>query len=812
MTGRRRLHSHQVEAVDAAVRALQISSDAEVAEEGLRVQVIAATGAGKSLIAVSVAQELRAGRVLVLVPTLDLLAQMAAVWRESGRGGAMVGVCSLRGDEAVGLRCTTDAGELSAWLEGRERVTVFATYAALGLGVLERAHAQGVGGWDLVVVDEAHRTSGAAGKAWGAVHDNGKVPALRRVYMTATPRLWEVPEADGQQGVGRESARVVASMDDEAIFGPVVYRLSLSDAIDRGIVAPYQVVCVDIEDPQLQAVQLLGGQARTDAVRGARLAALQTAVLKTAAEQRLARLLTFHYRTSEAEAFASGLPAVAKALWASDRELYPEPGTVWAEWLYGEHKPLHRRRVLEEFSSGTTAEGAVIERAVLASVRVLGEGVDTKNCDAVVFADVRGSTVDIVQAVGRALRMQPGEGKTASLVVPVFLGPGEEPDEMLASRAYGELVKVLTALRAHDTEAVEQLAAPQAASRRGPESAAGPGGAVSGPAQGLLTFSTPRDPAALAAFISLRVLKPETQFWRRGLQAALAYRGDHGDLRVPYGHRSPDGFPLGVWIAEQRRAYARGGLEDERVRQLDELGMIWSHRDVAFDEGLAAARAWAREHGHLLAPTDAVWQAYPVGVWLKNQRAAARRADEQRRHRQMAGGEPSAGGGQLSRERRRALDAIDPAWCPAWSVAWQRCFRLARTHHTGGSPLPEESGELVVQGEDLGRWARGQREEWDTLLPAQQWLLREVLGLTPLPQQPAAALRRSRAEMWAASLAAARQYQQREGHLDVPRGHTETVDGIQYALGVFIANNRSRRAKLAPERIEELTDLGMRWS
>ncbi|WP_406301161.1 DEAD/DEAH box helicase family protein [Streptomyces sp. NBC_00885] len=126
---------------------------------------------------------------------------------------------------------------MSAWLEGRERVTVFATYAALGLGVLERAHAQGLGGWDLVVVDEAHRTSGAAGKAWGAVHDNGKVPALRRVYMTATPRLWEVPEADGERdtrGEGREAARVVASMDDEAIFGPVVYRLSLSDAIDQG--------------------------------------------------------------------------------------------------------------------------------------------------------------------------------------------------------------------------------------------------------------------------------------------------------------------------------------------------------------------------------------------------------------------------------------------------------------------------------------------------------------------------------------------------------------------------------------------------
>lgn len=163
-----------------------------------------------------------------------------------------------------------------------------------------------------------------------------------------------------------------------------------------------------------------------------------------------------------------------------------------------------------------------MERCVPASVRVLGEGVDTKNCDAVVFADVLGSTVDIVQAVGRALRMQPGEGKTASLIVPVFLSPGEEPDDMLSSRSYEGLTKALTALRAHDTDAVEQLATPQAASRRrsAPSGAAGGGhgelGGVSAPASGLLSFSAPRDPAQLAAFISLRVLQPESEFWRRG--------------------------------------------------------------------------------------------------------------------------------------------------------------------------------------------------------------------------------------------------------------------------------------------------------
>ncbi len=92
----------------------------------------------------------------------------------------------------------------------------------------------------------------------------------------------------------------------------------------------------------------------------------------------------------------------------------------------------------------------MVEKCFLCSVKVLGEGVDTKNCDSVYWADVRGSMPDLVQAVGRALRMQPGEGKMASLVVPFLLGPGETADNMLTSRAFGGLAKLLEALRAHD--------------------------------------------------------------------------------------------------------------------------------------------------------------------------------------------------------------------------------------------------------------------------------------------------------------------------------------------------------------------------
>ncbi|MFE1341563.1 Helicase associated domain protein [Streptomyces sp. NPDC058733] len=799
---------------------------------GTSQQVIAATGSGKTLIGIESARRLSARRVLVLVPTLDLLTQMAGAWRRAGRHGAMVGVCSLRAEESHGVPCTTDPAELVEWTRDLDVVTVFATYASVGLGILQRAHGGGLPVFDLMIIDEAHRTSGDAGKPWGAVHDQQQIPAVRRLYMTATARVWE---ADGG------SPRLVASMDEDSpVFGPVAYKLKLSDAIRLGIVAPYQVLCLDIRDPHVWA-RLSEGDAASDAVRGARLAAIQAGLMRAAAEERFRRVLSFHSRVGEAEAMAAGVRETAARLAVEEPEVFPPAERVWADWLFGEHPPAHRRMVLDEFASDFlgeyAAEGQDVPAAlrVLSSVRVLGEGVDTAECDAVLFADARGSMVDIVQMVGRALRMHPGHGKLATLIVPVFLGPDENPDEMLTSGAYGTLAKVLTALRAHDTETIEALADPRVRSGRpqpemeedqGAEDDGqaeveedGEAALVSGRAAGLVRFAEDRDPAALAAFVRLRVIDPEGAYWRRGIEAASRWLRETGasELRVPYMFVTPQSWgaagnhPLGRWLADQRRYYAAGTLEAERVVELEGLGMVWSVWETAWAEGLAVARSYAAAHSHLLPPTSAVWEGYPIGRWVKNARDAARRT---RLHaeRRAAGETGVSAAGELSQARMEALDEIDPGWAPEWEIGWQRCFRLTLARMQAGGALPQAAGEVIVQGEDLGAWARAQRAGWDKLLPAQQWLLESVLGLEPLPEEEAAQpVRRSQNERWAANLAAARQYHAREGHLNVPRKAIEVVDGTEIKLGAFVDNARRRAERLAPERRAELDVLDMRW-
>ncbi|MFF1725434.1 DEAD/DEAH box helicase [Streptomyces sviceus] len=837
------LRPHQVEAVDNVVRFLGTPPGGQMSPEGLRTQVIAATGSGKSLIAAESARRLSARRVLVLVPTLDLLTQMAGAWRRAGRSGAMVGVCSLRAEESQGLPCTTDPDELVEWLRGLEVVTVFATYASVGLGVLQRAHAAGLGVWSLMVVDEAHRTSGDGLKPWAAVHDQAQLPAERRLYMTATPRVWE---AEG------ERPRMVASMEDGSpVFGPVAYKLTLSEAIGRGIVAPYQVLCLDIRDPDLHAA-LTSEAPGSDAVRGARLAAVQTGLMRAAVEERFRRVLSFHSRVGEAEAMAALVPATAARLAADDPDAYPPAGQVWAQWLYGEHAPGHRRQVLDEFASeflsGPDFEGRDVraELRVISSVRVLGEGVDTAECDAVLFTDARGSMVDIVQMVGRALRLNPDHGKLATLIVPVFLGPDEDPNELLTSDAYNSLSKVLGALRAHDAQTIEALADPRLRNSRPAEGDGEMGElsedetgqddvgedegeevqeqdvvpAVGAAAARVLRFSEERDPAALTQFVRLRVIDPEGAYWRRGIEAATRWlrETEASELRVPFTYVTPEawgagigGHPLGAWVADQRRYYRDGTLDASRVTELEQLGMVWSVHASAWDAGLAVARDYAAVHGHCLPGTTVVWDGFALGTWLKNQRAAARRARENALRR--ANGETGLSNtGELSEERMEALSEVDLGWCPQWEISWQRCYRLALAHVQAGGALPARAGEVIVQGEDLAVWVAAQRAGWDRLMPAQQYLL-ETIGIEPAGGDEAVRpVRRSQDELWERNMAAARQFHAREGHLQVPRQHREDVDGELLGLGSFISNARRRAAKLSPERRAQLADLGLQWA
>ncbi|MFD7596298.1 Helicase associated domain protein [Kitasatospora sp. NPDC059812] len=549
---------------------------------------------------------------------------------------------------------------------------------------------------------------------------------------------------------------------------------------------------------------------RSEEIRGQRLGALQAAMLHTMAQHGLQTMITFHHRTIEAQAFAEGLPAVAAKLHAGDPEFYPE--RVWADWLKGEHAGERRQRVLAEF-------GRSARRAVLAQCRVLGEGVDIRAVDSVALLDPKGAPHDIVQAVGRALRQKPGQGKLASLIVPVFLKEGEQPQDMFTSGSYRPLVNVLQALRAHDEEAVELLAIPQVEQTNVVEPSMDIG---SEPQEGeeesrmLLRFSAPRDPVMVARWVSFNVIDTERQDWVRGWSAAEKYYRREGHLRVPFDHREAaregleyaKAYPLGHWVSEQRKAYAAGLMEGKRVERLEALGMVWDPLDAAWEENLAACRVYFDHHGTLAAPRTATALDKPVGQWLSNQRRPG-----------VLNGRP---------DRVEALAGIDPDWNPAWPLDWQRHYAAVTECVQGGAQPADLLPGVTVHGLDVGRWLERQRQHivWHGLMDAQQQRLAQF-GVQPLAApagagegqgKGAAGGRKTGGKVSAfdRGLAALARYRERTGSVTVPRQHVEEIPGgdggtVEVKLGVWISNTKSRRAKLTGEQLDQLAALGLDW-
>ncbi|MEU9537006.1 Helicase associated domain protein [Streptomyces sp. NPDC048213] len=901
------LREHQVDQRSAFRKWVGFPARSPVPPQGARGTIVSATGSGKTITAAACALESFAdGRILVMVPTLDLLAQTAQAWRAVGHRAPMVAVCSLENDPvlgALGVRTTTNPVQLALWA-GKGPVVVFATYASLvdrediddpesqrkvrgpleaALAGGERLYGQRMDGFSLAVVDEAHSTAGDLGRPWAAIHDNQRIPADFRLYLTATPRILAAPRP--RKGADEEVEIATMSDDSEGTYGAWLpgAELGLSEAIEREILAGFEIDVLEIRDPS----PVLGET--EEARRGRRLALLQAALLEHAAAHNLRTVMTFHQKVEEARAFADKLPETAAELYmndASDEDLakaealpassidaefyeleagrHVPPDRVWSAWLCGDHLVTERREVLRQFANGIDATGHRVHRAFLASCRVLGEGVDItgeRGVDSICFADTRGSQVEIVQNIGRALRLnRDGSTKVARIIVPIFLEPGEDPTDMVASSSFRPLVAVLQGLRSHDAHLVEQLASRALTSgkrqihvqRDEDGQIVGAGREKNGDGEdqehegdtdaaaesALLHFSSPRDAATISAFLRTRVYRPESLVWLEGYQALIRWRKENeitGLHAVPYDVEVEVGvtksFPLGRWVHQQRKSRRARELDPHREELLDapEAGMVWEPGEEAWEAKLAALRSYRRAVGHLAPRQDAVWDdptgtgPVPIGQYMANLRRK---------------GAKNGLGKDPDRAATRAaqLAAIDKDWNCPWPLDWQRHYRVLADLVDADGHLPHIAPGVIFEGDDIGTWRWRQQEPgtWAQLTPEQRERL-EALGVrgaafpvaaaapAELRPGPTTALKGpkkpgSKAEAaFQRGLAALTQWVEREGtDRPVPRGAVVdvAVDGetVPVRLGVWLSNTKARRDKLTPEQRAALAALGMEWA
>ena len=460
----RRFHlkDHQKEAFDDVTNGFKASD---------RGKMIMACGTGKTFTALRIAEEIAgiAGRVLYLVPSISLLSQAMREWSEQrGIDHSYIGICS---DTRAGqtsedssilelkIPVTTDPSSISHTLQNPDSdkmTAVFCTYQSLPL--IEKAQDDGAPPFDIIFCDEAHRTTGVEAPGdktspFVLVHDADRIRANKRLYMTATPRLY----TEGAKTKAARHDTEVFSMDEPEIYGPEFHRLPFSKAVELDELSDYKVVVLAISEREVNAA-LRGdtgaGGSDININDATKIVgcwrALQNPEYKEHGNHEsvkpLKRVIAFTNRISESKAMVKHWNDIVET--ATERlpeDQQPTDFRCETKHVDGTDHALNRKARLDWLKG--EADGTC---RILSNARCLSEGIDVPALDAVLFMTSRKSYVDIIQAVGRVMRKAPGKAY-GYIVLPVAIPDGVDPAAALDdNERFSTVWGVLRALRSHD--------------------------------------------------------------------------------------------------------------------------------------------------------------------------------------------------------------------------------------------------------------------------------------------------------------------------------------------------------------------------
>jgi len=479
LKARKQLREHQQTALNAVTAGLK------QAERG---KLIMACGTGKTFTSLKIAEHLagKGKRVLFLVPSLSLLSQTLTEWtQESDTPLHSFAVCS---DSDVGKKrkaeddavqtfthelrypATTHADRLATEMLKRHDAdhmsVVFSTYHSID--VISRAqHDHGLDAFDLVICDEAHRTTGATfgeedESAFVRIHDGDYVRAAKRLYMTATPRIY----SEGAEIKAEQENAKLYGMNKEEWYGKELFVINFSEAVQRGLLTDYKVLVLTVEESVIsrRLQELLkdeDNQLKVD--DAAKIVGCWKALAKQGLHEQLigdnepmkravafCQVISPNYKGSKHKVSSINIASMFQSVVEAYQEAEEIEETARliceAEHVDGGMNASAKEAKLNWLKEEPPANTC----RILSNVRCLSEGVDVPALDAVLFLTPRNSQVDVVQSVGRVMRNAPGK-KRGYVVLPVVIPAGMEPHEALNdNQTYKVVWQVLQALRSHD--------------------------------------------------------------------------------------------------------------------------------------------------------------------------------------------------------------------------------------------------------------------------------------------------------------------------------------------------------------------------
>lgn len=453
-------HPHQLEAVAKAQKHFASNQ---------RGQLIMACGTGKTYTSLQILEVItdQQANILFLAPSISLVAQTLREYAyQSKTRPRFIIVCSdSKADKDsdgykvtdVPIPPTTDPQQLAGILQTStitpQRTIVLCTYQSLKQ--IKEAQALGASEFDLAICDEAHRTTGIERTAKGGnyftlINNENYVSCKKRLYMTATPRLYK----DNAKTKAQEEGVELCSMDNQQIYGSEFYRLNFSEAIERKLLSDYKVIILTI-DQEYACEKLQGGIAKTNLAidDAAKLVgcykALRDQGLTDGSGKMLSRAVGFVNSIKNSKDVMEGFTKVVECLDAQEHDGF----TCQTEHIDGTYNSIdrHKRLAWLKEDAGEDERGEKICR-ILMNSKCLTEGIDVPSLDAILFLQPRKSQVDVVQAVGRVMRKT--EDKNYGYVIlPVVIPAGSSASKELDSNeTYKVVWQVLNALRSHDNK------------------------------------------------------------------------------------------------------------------------------------------------------------------------------------------------------------------------------------------------------------------------------------------------------------------------------------------------------------------------
>ena len=427
-------------------------------------QMIMACGTGKTFTALYIAEKISPkGTVLYLVPSISLLQQSMREWAEQRRlVHTYIGICSDtrtgRNDEDVSLTeleisVSTDSERIakSVLTKVPGMRVIFSTYQSIKV-IKEVQDKTGLE-IDLVICDEAHRTTGinedSDNSPFSAIHKKNFLKCKKKLFMTATPKIF----AEASKTKAKDRGITIASMDDEFIFGPKFFTLSFSEAVDKGLLTDYKVIVLNINEEFVskQLHQYLHNNAKelplTDATKllGCWKGLQNPQNLTKTDVYGLQRAIAFTNRILDSKRFEKHFGNIVEEALGTGE--YKHPLKCEVNHIDGSQNALNRRKNINWLEESDLDETTC---HILSNAKCLSEGIDVPALDAVIFLNPKNSIIDIMQAVGRVMRKSPNK-ETGYVILPVAIPVGMSAEDALDDGSLYETVwKVLAALRSHD--------------------------------------------------------------------------------------------------------------------------------------------------------------------------------------------------------------------------------------------------------------------------------------------------------------------------------------------------------------------------